>query len=199
RPDSPMETNAVSPLAEPAAMPRETPPLPSLPPLNSQDSRKFRMLEEILVSRNDNDPRLDRELKGLSPELKAALRAKYQQLPAEDRNGRGTIAFLVGREAAQPEDFEFLGRILSEPACLSLADCTREPPAVAAEELHLEGTTEVTLAYPQLVALKWLETDRPLEGPAREAALRALESAKRSNNPIVSRKAAEIEKKLSRH
>ncbi|MCM2322648.1 MAG: hypothetical protein NDJ90_05255 [Oligoflexia bacterium] len=168
--------------------------------LDAKSAQQLRVLNEILVTRNDNDPRLDRELKGFSPEGKAALRARYAELPPEDLNGRGTIVYLLGREAATARDMEFFQQVLAEPPCLSLASCSKEPPASASTDLHHEATNEITLAYPQLVALKSLEASLSGEGrldePAREAARKAIEAGKASGNPVVAAKAAQLEKRL---
>lgn len=169
----------------------------------------LRILDQILTSKNDNDPRLDQKFRHLTQEMKSALRDKYTNLPKEDLNARGTIALLIGREITDSADIIFLKEILNEPPCLSLTQCSKEAAPPSGPEAHLEATTEVTLAYPQLSALYWLEKllaeqDSPnsLEGQSshlKEEAYRAIQAAKASQTPIVRRKAAELENKLKLH
>src|SRR4051812_8841418 len=89
----------------------------------------------------------------LSSDMKTALTKKYSQLTAESRNERGTIVFLLGRNITTPEDFDFLSKVVLETPCLSLNDCSQTD---APGRIHDEGQTAVTLAYPQVVALKSL-------------------------------------------
>ena len=62
-------------------------------------------LEEILGSRNDNDPRLDRGFVGLSPEARELFREKYRSLAPERRNERGTIVYLLGKNLQTADDW----------------------------------------------------------------------------------------------
>jgi len=143
-------------------------------------------LEEIFRSRNDNDPRLDRDFNSLSPEAKSLLREKYAALPRERRNERGTIVYLIGRNPSAPEDWSFLREAAAEPPCLSLADCSKSGTAEA------EHGDEVTLAYPALVALK--QAQRALEAGASAAPARSvIEAGKTSKAPVVVRLASRIE------
>lgn len=120
------------------------------------DLEKVRVLDEILQSKNDNDPRLDIVFRGLSPAAKRLLRDKYATLPSEKLNEKGTIVFLLGREVREPADVAFLGKVVHEPACLSLSDCQK---ARADEgDPSLDHAAGVTLAYPKLVAVKAMET-----------------------------------------
>ncbi len=117
--------------------------------------RKISVLKEILAEKNDNDPRMDTDLKNLSNEDKDALVDMYKDLKAESLNDKGTIAFLIGRELTRPEDAEFLKNILSEEPCLSLENCgvtnsERDP--------HMDNVNNVTLSYPQIVALNRIKT-----------------------------------------
>lgn len=151
---------------------------------------QLKTLEDILASGNDNDPRLDRDFNGLSPEAKSLLRAKYSELAPERRNERGTIVYLLGKDPSSEGDWDFLARAAAEPPCLSLADCSKK-----AEEAAGAGE-EVTLAYPSLVALRQAKAalDRMREGgPSREAALGVVRAGKGSKTPAVSRMAARIE------
>jgi hypothetical protein len=141
--------------ASPAAAPAEASAFQKIVnTLKGADQRKLLMLEEILQSKNDNDPRLDTELRELSPELKRAMRDYYRMKAPELRNERGTVAFLTARAADSKADVDFLKSMLMESPCLSLANCSQDAPPPTAEELHVAGITETTLNYPQLTALR---------------------------------------------
>jgi len=132
-----------------------------------RDLQQLKIVNEILGSKNDNDPRMDTELKQLSPAGKAMLRARYSSLQTESRNERGTLVFLVGRELSTADDLAFIKQVLSESPCYSLSHCDREDAAANGPgERHWEGANEVTLAYPQIVALKQL--DAYLSSPQRK-------------------------------
>ena len=120
-------------------------------PPAGEPARALKTLEEILGSKNDNDPRLDRDFNELSPEARSLFRKKYRELPAEKRNQRGTIVYLLGRNLRAREDWEFFRGVALEPPCLSLSDCSRKPAPGSDEEA---AGDEVTLAYPALVALR---------------------------------------------
>lgn len=143
---------------------------------------KLRLLDDILVSRNDNDPRLDRDFQGLSAETKQRFRLRYRQLAPERRNERGTIVYLLGLNLGSAADWDFLREVVSEPPCLSLADCSR--PGAASEM-----GDEVTLAYPALVALRQA---RRAENAAEKA--RVLHAAKGSRMPAVRRLVERLER-----
>lgn len=146
---------------------------------------KVAILEDILRSRNDNDPRLDRDFLGLSSETKAEFRAKYRALPPERRNERGIIVFLLGKNLTAPEDWAFLRDVAGEPPCLSLADCAK---ASAGDGAHGD---DVTLAYPSLVALR--QAHRAIEeGGSKDEARKVLEAAKASKMKAVTRLAASL-------
>lgn len=122
--------------------------------LTSADQRKLELLRTVIKTGKDNDPRVDRELKSLTPALKNALKNEYEQLPQEHRNGRGFIAFLIGRSLSEPSDVDFLAKVVREEPCLSLKDCgAKEPMSEHADE----HSTGVTLNYPQIVATKMLK------------------------------------------
>jgi len=146
---------------------------------------KVELLRSLLRAHNDNDRRLDTEFNGLSPETKELFRREYRALPLEKRNQRGTIVFLLGRNLAEPEDWAFLREVVSEPPCLSLADCVGKPSSGGEEGLG----DEVTLAYPQLVALKAAERVLAAGGPSIKEARSVVEAAKRSQAAIVARRA----------
>lgn len=119
-------------------------------PSATSAQKKVSTLKEILASKNDNDPRMDTELKNLSNEDKDALVDMYNDLKPERLNDKGTIAFLIGREMTRPEDAEFLKNILSEEPCLSLENCG---VTNAGNDPHMDSVNNVTLSYPQIVAL----------------------------------------------
>lgn len=117
--------------------------------------KKISTLKEILTSKNDSDPRMDTVLKNLSNEDKDALVSVYQTMKPESLNDKGTIAFLIGREITRPEDTEFLKNILSEEPCLSLENCGITNGET---DPHFGAVNEVTLNYPQVVALNRIKT-----------------------------------------
>ena len=146
----------------------------------------LRTLEEIFLSRNDNDPRLDTDFNGLSAQDRGLLRRRYRKLAPERRNERGTIVYLLGKNLRSEEDWAFLREVVSEPACLSLADCSKSVPGAAGMG------DEVTLAYPALVALK--QAQRSLEqGASVEEARGVIADAKGSRARAVARLAAELD------
>lgn len=151
----------------------------------TEDLAKLRVLEEILTAKNDNDPRMDNELRRLSPAAKALMRGRYAQTPAEKRNQRGTLVFLVGRELSSAEDVSFLHSVLTEAPCLSLADCSREDRgSVQPSDHHHDGADETTRAYPQLVALQSIQAylNQPGAGDLSASLLTELEAAR--NSPV---------------
>ena len=117
--------------------------------LAASDEPKWAVFENILKTKNDNDPRMDRVLKNLSAEFHEALYEKYELLAPEDRNGKGLIIFLISRDLRSIEDFQFLKKIYQESPCLSLADCK----TLAPESPHHSSTDQTTLIYGQLTAL----------------------------------------------
>jgi hypothetical protein len=177
-----------------AQIPVESPR--SAPALSPSDQKKFLVLREILDSKNDNDPRIDTELKGLSSGLKRALVASYLDQPKEKLNERGTIVFLIGREIASPPDVDFLKGVLLEKPCMSISDCSRAPAPHAGEDDHREMVNDTTIRYPQLMAIQALK-DRfqaLKEAPkGQEELLRqirsALEEATRSPDPRIAEEA----------
>ena len=166
---------------------RAAPPSSSAPATDPS----LRRLESILASKNDNDPRLDRDFNHLSPEARRAFRRKYFQLRPEARNERGTIVYLLGKNLRAPEDWAFMKHVASEPPCLSLANCAK--PAAGAEP-----GDAVTLAYPSLVALK--QAQRELERPAGDTkdALAVVAAGQLSKAAPVARLARQIEASLDR-
>ena len=167
---------------------------------SSTESSKVALLDTILKSKNDNDPRLDTEFNNLSAKAKKELQEHYKRLPPEDRNGRGTTVFLIGRNIDSPEDFAFLAEVVSESPCLSLTDCDYADE-LETQDSHThkhDNAQEITLAYPQIVALKSLE--RLSEGSDstrwRKEAQHVVKKAYRHPNPRVRRLAEHVSEKL---
>ena len=123
------------------------------------DRKKWDTFQEILKSKNDNDPRVDQILFNLSESFKLALRDYYQNLPMEKRNERGFIAFLVSRQLSSENDVSFLKSILNEKPCLSMSDCNTQ----GFQDPHHASTDNVSLNYPQLVVLYEIENKLKLE------------------------------------
>lgn len=178
-------------------------------PVTEHDRELDRTLSQILASKNDNDSRLDTEFKHLSPGTKYLLKQKYASLPAEARNERGTIVFLLGRDlpnSGTPEDFQFFDQVGAEPPCRSLGDCSKETQA-GPEDSHEESTIGTTLSYPQKVLLHVLQdylsqqqsgqsfgtVSSPLIGPA----LHTLQVMAQSGNPAINSKAQELSNRYS--
>ena len=163
-------------------------------PMSEKDIRQMAIFDEIMKSKNDNDPRMDKDLVGLSPAAKAALMRKYEDSPTELRNSRGTIALLIGRELSTPQDLEFLKTILAEPPCLSLENC-RTASAPGGDE-HSQNGIGITLVYPQLVTLKMLESYLGHNGRnsliMNQSAQDAILAARNSSNPILSNAASNV-------
>ncbi len=170
--------------------------------LTPEDSRKVRILDEILLSKNDNDPRLDTELRDFTPAAKAAIRARYEGTRPERRNERGTLVFLLGREIREPADLGFFAGVLAEKPCLSLQDCNRPPEAHSGEEEHFESINETTANYPQLMALRALKqrAEELLDtgpkgsarGPLYQGILQILRAGADSTHAKVSAESREI-------
>lgn len=168
-----------------------------LPPFTKNDLQKWQSLEEILKSKNDNDPRINAELKNLSTEFHEALYSKYASMKPEDRNERGTLVFLIARDLKSPNDLDFLQKVYQESPCLNLANCQTSTE----EDPHHGGANQTTLDYPQLVGLYQL--DRQLgERPEilKDANLRAgvyatLKNAENFPAPQVHQKAQQIREK----
>ena len=186
----------------PAASFRAAPSEPVIH-LSPEDQKKVSALEQILLSRNDNDPRIDTELKNLSPQVKAALVSKYRSWSPEKFNERGTVVFLIGREIRNPGDVDFLKSVLQEKPCLNISDCSKHPEAHTGDDDHREMINETTIRYPQLMALsalreKYLSLKEKPEG--QEELLRsvrsALEEATRSPDPRIVEEAQSILKTL---
>ncbi len=154
--------------------------------------KKMDVLNEILKSKNDNDPRLDQDFNNLSTQTKEAMEREYTQLHLESRNERGTIVFIVGKNLQTNQDFDFLAQVVTEEPCLSLSNCnnsTQDSP-------HIDGASgiQVTLEYPQIVALKSIENylDNNSNSPNTDAAIHVLQKALMSKSPMVNHLASSL-------
>jgi hypothetical protein len=161
------------------------------PTASSAAKAKLAALEDILRSRNDNDPRLDRDFIGLSEEAKRLFREYYLALAPERRNERGTIVYLLGKNMQTKDDWSFFRAVVAEPPCLSLESCST--PAAGGGE----AGDEVTLAYPSLVALRQAQRAAE-EGASRSEARSVLEAAKTSRMRAVVRLASSLEPRFDK-
>ena len=163
------------------------------------DSEKLRILDDILASRNDNDPRMDHELRLFGPPQDCPDR-KISADPAREteRSRHGRLS--RGPEPDSRAGLRFSSGVLGEPACLSLADCEKSVSKGAGAEDASASAAAVTLAYPQWVALRSLEAYLSQPGaepaaarPAFEgAALEALRAALKSPNGAIAERAAAL-------
>ncbi len=127
----------------------------------AEDKAKLAVIDQQLKLKNDNDLRMDRDLKYLSPTLHGIIFEKYETIPAEDRNGKGLLTYLIARDLKSNEDVQFLKKVYQETPCLSLSDCKALNPV---ENSHHAGVDQTTLVYPQLAGLYRLEqslTEKP--------------------------------------
>ena len=117
------------------------------------EKKQWAAFNTILKSKNDNDPRLDSDLKKLSQTLSQALMQKYDSLPHEDRGGRGLITFLIARNFATADEADFLKKVFAETPCLSLGNCQ----TTSEQNPHNSGVDSTTLIYPQQSVLYMIE------------------------------------------
>src|SRR5581483_4960726 len=96
--------------------------------------------------------------------------------------------FLLGKNLRSAEDWEFLKRVVQEPPCQSMADCSKPPPA----KTHGEESLEITLVYPQLVALEQARKVASSSSIFAPDAVAVLQAAQTSRSRLVARKASEI-------
>jgi len=181
---------------------------PAPVPVTERDRQLDQILTQILASKNDNDKRLDTEFKNLSPGTKYLLKQKYAGLPAEARNERGTIVFLLGRDLANSgtvEDFKFFDQVGAEPPCRSLGDCSQETKA-GPEDSHEESAIGVTLSYPQQVLMHTLQDYLSRQQASQtsqggdslvDPALHTLQVMAHSGNPSITAKAQELSNRYS--
>ncbi len=125
--------------------------------LSASEMHQLSVVEEILGSANDNDPRIDSELMVLDLSVRQQLRARFRQLPREQLNRRGTLVFLLGRNLTSLDDFDFLAEVMKAPLCLSVSDCDRAPSGLPADEVGEPLQAKTLLAYPQFVARESLK------------------------------------------
>jgi hypothetical protein len=159
-------------------------------PASSPEARAtLDVLNQILASKNDNDPRLDTAFNALTPETKVLFRRRYAELAPERRNERGTIVFLLGKNLTEADDWAFLAQVAAEPRCLSLADCGKPSRGDA------EPGDAVTLAYPALVSLTLVgDALRRRSNPVSAADVwGVVKAAQGSQDPKVARKAAALQ------
>lgn len=162
--------------------------------LSTEDLQRFKIVEDILKSKNDNDSRIDTALKTLTPSLKLALQQRYSQLPEENRNQRGLIVFLVTREIHSEQDLNFIKTVYEEPPCMSLSDCRSS----SGFDPHMDSVNQVTLDYPQKVGLYQLEktlAEKPQmlsDAIFKKATIDLLQSAEKFPVPSIQRQAQKI-------
>ncbi|MGZ3784844.1 MAG: hypothetical protein ACXVC3_09900 [Bdellovibrio sp.] len=161
---------------------------------SSEDQKKWSTLIEIIHSKNDNDPRLDKSFHNLSTEFHLELFHYYSKLPMESRNDRGLVAFLIARDIQGPQDIDFLRSIYDEKPCLSLKDCS----TTADNDSHLSNLDQVSSNYPQMVVLYQLDQQLKSGNPAfamppiKDHIKEILNRASQFPVPLVQRKAEAI-------
>lgn len=162
--------------------------------LSFESRQKFEIVQDILSSKNDNDPRIDVELKTLDPLLKLVLQEKYNQLAEENRNQRGLLIYLISREIQSEQDLTFIKTVYEEPPCMSLSDCR----SAGDFNPHMDSVNQVTLDYPQKVGLYQLEKSlvenaQLLSNPSfRKAAIELLQTAEKFPVPSIQKQAQKI-------
>lgn len=163
---------------------------------SAADRQKLIVLNEILAAKNDNDHRLDTDFNDLSPAARQLLQQRYQAIAPEKRNERGTVLYLLGRNMKTAQDVAFMGAVLAEPPCLSLADCGRESKTASSEHEDDELGVTTTLAYPSLVVLREfgqaLENCPSLSGPMKAEMRHKLELGAGSPVPSVAQKSRSL-------
>lgn len=126
-----------------------------LPAAAEVESNKIAILDQIFEAKNDNDPRMDTAFNHLTPEEKRTLESKYLNYKKEALNERGTIIFLLGKNVQESNDLLFLKEVLQESPCASLANCHSNLNQSSTDD-H-KDTNDLTLAYPQVMALRSLK------------------------------------------
>ncbi len=159
-----------------------------------QPMHKIEILKEIFRSKNDNDPRLDQDFNQLSDDDKRELSKQYDSLSLESRNERGTIVYLLGKNLSNSRDFEFLQKVVTEKPCLSLLSCNS---VTASSSNHEDSSSEITLHYPQIVALKSIEAYLK-QNPNSPDAHKVLQEAQKSRDLVISQMAYTIRQKTNR-
>lgn len=185
---------------EASSLPKKNDITPVAPAITEQDRVQLSTLNAILSSKNDNDMRMDRELKVLDEGAKELLRKRYDEFPAERRNERGTIVFLLGRNLTSDKDFDFLHSVVDEAPCRSLQNCRMDPGPSSPESAHEETGIEVTLSYPQIVALKSYERvlERGESDPMYQRAMEEVQHGTHSSSEKIAEVARTIEARFHR-
>lgn len=201
QPQSSTETVAATPAQPPAAQKPAAPPVqekaqPAAPAAKPKSEApkaqapaqdKFAVLDEILASGNDNDPRLDTAFNNLSQGDRRRLEAKCSALPHEKLNQRGTIVYLLGRDPQSASDWNFLSAVAAEKPCLSMSDCRTDGGPL---DTHREIGIELSLTYPAMMALKQAEHAVRRGNQAGRA---VIEAAKTSSSKLVVQEAERFE------
>lgn len=167
--------------------------------LKETDRVRFQIFLDISQSGRDNDPRIDSQLKNLSPEFKNQLKKYYDSLAPEKRNERGFMAFLIAREIKAVDDLRFLQDVLSEEPCLSMQDCK----SVSDRDAHTAAVDETSLIYPQLASLYYIE--KGLSAGSIDLSQAAIKNEMRSTldraaqhpSAQIRQKAEELQKKFN--
>ncbi len=157
---------------------------------------QMRILKEILASHNDNDARLDLELKSLNSDAKKLFQKHYEDLPVERRSDRGTIIFLLGRNMSEQSDFEFLQKVLLEKPCKSLMNCAQADVNTSEDDTQ----SEVALQYPQAVVLesvdRYISSHSEISPELKKEFLSLLEKGAHSKSPLISSQSKGLLKRL---
>ncbi len=166
--------------------------------LTGEDAETWHVLRSVVESKNDNDPRLDKELKHMSEAVHKTIRDAYQKMAMEDRNERGTLVFLLTRDLKSSEDLQFLKSVYEEQACTSFESCNQVP----SEDAHLSSIDEASLSYPQRAGLYQLASvvekhPEYMRDPKFRDEIRAvIDSAANFPVPMVQKKAQELRARL---
>jgi hypothetical protein len=151
RVDQPAVSASITPSPESveAAKPSPTPSLPkSALKLAPKDLRKIVVLQELMELKDEHDPRIEKDLSGLSAEVKSVIETLYEETPPDHAQERGIIVLVIGRQIAQKADIDFLKSVLME-------------------KTQAKGDAKQAY-YPQVVAVRTLvEQYRSLRGNMR--------------------------------
>jgi hypothetical protein len=166
--------------------------------LSDVDLKKWETFHAIEQSNNDNDPRLDSDLKNLSENLRASLHKHYVGLAPEKRNQRGLVVYIIARDIKTIQDLDFLRSVYEEAPCLSMESCGSR----GEHDPHLASIDESSLNYPQLVGLYQLEKQMQLNPKLlsdpnfRDRLLAAIQQASKFPVPAIQKKAEELLAKI---
>jgi hypothetical protein len=151
---------SIAPVPEPieSATPTSTPHLPKgALKLEPKDLRKIVVLQELMDSKNERDPRIEKDLSDLSPEVKSVVETLYTETPASQTQERGMIVLVLGRQITQKADIDFLKQVLMEKP-----RANGDAHAKAADAKLSDANP---VYYPQVVAMRSLvEQYRSLRG-----------------------------------